>query len=105
MQREVKRFRTTPNDNKRGGSRTAATSKIERFVIIVKVGLSPSKKIYFYLFQWKPVKNDENAYFILKALFVLEIFKFLSWLFGRVEKNGLIRETRLISKFMTSQPG
>ena len=32
MEREVKRLRTTPNDN---GSRTAATSKIERFVIIV----------------------------------------------------------------------
>ena len=35
MQREVKRLRTTPNDNERGGSRAAATSKIERFVIIV----------------------------------------------------------------------
>ena len=29
----------------------------------------------------------KNAfYFILKALFVLKIFKFLSWLFGRAEK-------------------
>ena len=26
-------------------------------------------------------------YFILKALFVLKIFKFLSWLFGHVEKR------------------
>ena len=26
-------------------------------------------------------------YFILKALFVLKIFKFLSWLFGHVEKK------------------
>ena len=25
-------------------------------------------------------------YFILKAFFVLKIFKFLSWLFGHVEK-------------------
>ena len=36
-------------------------------------------------------------YFILKALFVIKIFKFL--------KNGLLRKANLISKFMTSQPG
>ena len=41
---------------------------------------------------------------MLKALFVLEIFKFLSWLFDYV-KNGLIRKLRLTSKFMTSQAG
>ena len=30
----------------------------------------------------------KNAfYFILKALFVIKIFKFLSWLFGHVEKR------------------
>ena len=27
-------------------------------------------------------------YFILKALFVLKIFKFLSWLFGHVEETA-----------------
>ena len=43
--------------------------------------------------------------FILKVLFVLKIFRFLSQLFRHVEKNGLIRKTRLTSKFMTSQPG
>ena len=48
----------------------------------------------------------ENAfYFTLKALFFLKIFKFLSCLFGPVEKNSSIRETRLVSKSMTSQPG
>ena len=48
----------------------------------------------------------KNAlYFILKAFFVLKIFKFLSQLFGHVEKNGFIRKIRLISKIMTSQPG
>ena len=48
----------------------------------------------------------KNAfYFILKAFFVLKIFKFLSRLFGHVGKNGLIRKIRLTSKFMTSQPG
>ena len=41
-------------------------------------------------------------YFILKALFVLKIFKYLPiW---SCRKNGLIRKIRLISKLMTSQP-
>ena len=43
----------------------------------------------------------KNAfYFTLKALFLLKIFKFLSWLFGHFEKWE-----RLISKFVTSQSG
>ena len=47
----------------------------------------------------------KNAfYFILKAPFVLNIFKFSSLRFGHVEKNSLIRKIRLISKYMTSQP-
>ena len=34
-----------------------------------------------------PLKMTKNAfYFILKALFILKIFTFLSWLFGHVEK-------------------
>ena len=43
-------------------------------------------------------------YFTSKALFVLKIFNFLSWIFVQVE-NGLIRMIRLISKFIMSQPG
>ena len=43
-------------------------------------------------------------YFMLKALFILEIFTSLFWLFG-MWKNGLIRKLQLISKFMTSQIG
>ena len=42
-------------------------------------------------------------YFILKATFVPEIFKFLSHLFGYVEKTDGLE--RLTSKFMTPQPG
>ena len=45
------------------------------------------------------------SYFILKAFFVLKIFKFLSWLFGHVNFNSLIREIWLTLKFITSQPG
>ena len=41
---------------------------------------------------------------MLKALLVLEIFTFLFELFGYIGK-WLDNETRLISKFMTSQTG
>ena len=52
-----------------------------------------------------PLKMMKNTfYFTLIALFVLKIFKFLSSLFGHVG-DGLIRKIRLVSKFMTSQPG
>ena len=46
----------------------------------LKVGLSP--------YIESPLKMKKNAFcFILKALFVLKIFNFLSWLFGHVEKQ------------------
>ena len=52
-----------------------------------------------------PFKIIKNVfYFILKALFVLKIFVFVTT-FWSYRKNGLIRKMRLISKFMTSQPG
>ena len=36
----------------------------------LKVGLPPSKKIYFYLLQWRPFKNDEKSLLIhLKSSF------------------------------------
>ena len=57
---------------------------------LLKVGLSPSKKL-FLLFASMIVfqKMMKNAfYFILRALFVLEIFRFLFWLFGHVEKTA-----------------
>ena len=43
--------------------------------------------------------TKNSCYFILKALFVLKIFKICPYLFG------LIGKLRLISKFMTSQSG
>ena len=33
----------------------------------------------------------KNVYFIFKALFVLKIFEFLSWLFGHVEKTAWLK--------------
>ena len=45
----------------------------------VKVRLSPSKKFFFVCFSGSSSKMMKNAfYFMLKALFILKIFKFLS---------------------------
>ena len=39
--------------------------------------------------NWSPLKMMKNAfYFTLKSLFVVKIFKFLSWIFGHVEKTA-----------------
>ena len=49
------------------------------------------------------LKMMENAfYFMLKALFVLEIFILLTWLFGYVEKRF---DKKVNFKFLTSQTG
>ena len=51
---------------------------------VIKVGLSPSKKFVICFIQ-SSLKMTKNAfYFILKTLFVLMIFKFLSSLFGQI---------------------
>ena len=65
----------------------------------VKVALSPFKFL-FICFNDSPSKFlFLNAfYFILKVLFIVLTF----W---ACKKNGLINKVRLISKFMTSQPG
>ena len=47
-------------------------------MIVLKVGLSFSKKTILICFNDSPSKMMKNAfYFMLKALFVLKIFKFL----------------------------
>ena len=54
----------------------------------------------------KSLKMMKHAfYFTLKALLVLIIFNFLSWIFGHVKKRLYFGKVRLISKFMTSKPG
>ena len=54
----------------------------------IKVGLSPSKKNCVICFIESHLRMMKNAFnFILNALFVLKIFKFLSWLLGHVEKT------------------
>ena len=53
-----------------------------------------------------PLQMTKNAfYFILKALFILKVFNFLSGVFGHLKKRLDFRTIRLISKFVTSQPG
>ena len=55
-----------------------------------KVGLLRSPQKYFICFNESPLNVLENAfYFILKALFVLIIFKLLSWLFAHADKTAL----------------
>ena len=53
-----------------------------------------SKKNCFICFNDSLSKMMKNAFhFILKALFILKIFKFLSWLFGHVEKMAWLDVT------------
>ena len=62
-----------------------------RFVaeVTFKVGLSPSKNFFVICSTESPLKMTKNAfYFILIALFVLKIFKFLSRLFDHVGKTA-----------------
>ena len=59
------------------------------FRALLKAGLSPSKTICVICFIESPLKMMKNAfYFILKALFVFKIFKFLSRLFRHVGKSA-----------------
>ena len=63
------------------------------------------KKIAFICFNKKPFKNDEKCVLfpVKMSLFVLKIFKFLSWLFWLCKK--WLDEKTKVSKFMTSQTG
>ena len=57
--------------------------------LCLKVRHSPSKKNFFIWFIERPLKMMKNDfYFILEALLVLKILKFLLWLFGHVEKTA-----------------
>ena len=61
----------------------------KKFWRVIKVRPSPSKKISVICLVESPLKMMKNVfYFILKGLFVLKIFKFLSRHFGH---EGLIR--------------
>ena len=71
-----------------------------------KVGLSPSKKISFYLLQRKPFKTDEKCFLLhLKSSLRSQDTETFVLTFWSCRRNGLIRQIRLISEFLTSQPG
>ena len=74
--------------------------------IWIKVGLLLSKRLCAICLIESPLEMVKNAYyFVLKALFVLKIFKFFATTFWSWRKNCLIKKIRLTSKFMTSPPG
>ena len=50
-----------------------------------KVGVSPSKKIFFICFKESPLKAMKPY---LKGFFVLKITIILSWTFGHIEKRA-----------------
>ena len=55
--------------------------------------------------NWKPFKNDENAfYFTSKALLFSRYLSFCHD-FLVMYQNGLIKKIRFISNFIMSQPG
>ena len=69
------------------------------FCEIFKVGLSPSKKNCVICFIEIPLKMIKNAFYLTSgALFVLKIFKFLSWPFGHVAER-LDKKDKVNSKF------
>ena len=58
-------------------------------LVIIKSDSHLPKKVFIIYFNDCPSKMMKNSfYFILKALFVLKIFNFLSRLFGHVEKTA-----------------
>ena len=66
----------------------ARTCSNRTSLYMLKVRLSSFKKVGFICFIENPLKMMKNSfYFILKASFVLEIFKFLSCLLPSCKKT------------------
>ena len=62
---------------------------LESPLLIANIVQSTLSGLIQFLATDSPRKLTKNAFhFISNALFVLKIFKLLSWLFGRVEKTG-----------------
>ena len=65
-------------------------------VFLIKVGLSPSKKNCLICFNESPLKLMKNVFYLtLKVIFVLKIYKFLSWLLGHVEETAYLERQSL----------
>ena len=78
---------------------------MKKYKNFIKVGLSPSKN-NLYLLQWKAFKNAEKCFlFHLKSFSRSHDIYFFLLTFWSCRQDALIRKIRLISKFITSQPG
>ena len=74
--------------------------------ILIKVVLSPSKKILWYLLDWQPFRSYEKCFlFHRKSSFRSQDISVFVATFWSCSKNSLIRKISLTAKFMTSQPG
>ena len=72
----------------------AAMKNVLQNSCLLKVGLSPFEKNFFICLNDSPSKMmKKDFYFILKALFVLKVFKFLFSLFGHVVDTIVSRKT------------
>ena len=66
---------------------------------LVKVGLLSFKENRFIYVNESPLKIMKNVFlFHVESTFTSQVFKSLSWLLGRIEKNRMIRNIRLIMK-------
>ena len=71
-----------------------------------KVGLSPSKKNYSTCFDESPLKMMKMlSISFLKNFFRSQDIQFFTFAFWLCRRKDLIRKIRLVSKFMTLQPG
>ena len=69
-------------------SLTRTKTLINNLLMNFKGALSGLKQCLAVLATKSPFKNDKgNCYFSLKALFLLKIFRFLSWFFSHAEKQ------------------
>ena len=60
-----------------------------KMIVVLIVGTLTLQKVSFLCCNENLLKMMKNAfYFISKALFVLKIFKFLSWLVGHVDNTA-----------------
>ena len=63
-------------------------SRAVSFTVEIFQNVVTFKKSCFICFNESPAKMMKDAFYsILKALFVLRIFRFLSWHFGQVENT------------------
>ena len=68
--------------------------KMWQFTLLVIMFKGALQGLRQFLITESPLKVTKNAfYFTLKAIFVLKILKFLSWLFGHVEKTARLERS------------